>query len=138
MSLSNRTLPALTDENRAFWTGGANGQLLVHRCDSCRRWSHPPAPSCASCGGALHPEPVSGEATIFTFTENHQAFHPEVTPPYVIAIVELVEQQDLRVVTNIVGCDAADLRCGTRVRVIFEDHGEVFIPLFEPFEDGRP
>ena len=138
MSLSNRTLPVLNDENRAFWTGGANGQLLVHRCDSCRRWSHPPAASCASCGGALHPEPVSGEATIFTFTENHQPFHPDVAPPYVVAIVELVEQPDLRLVTNIVNGDTDALRCGTQVRVLFEDHGEVFVPLFAPVEGAVP
>jgi uncharacterized OB-fold protein len=137
MSLSTRTLPALTDENRAFWTGGATGQLLIQRCESCRRWVHPPVEACPDCGGALHPEPVSGEGTIFTFTENHQAFHREVTPPYVIAIVELVEQADLRVVTNIVGSDAGDLRIGAKVRVVFEDHGEVFVPLFELAEDAR-
>ena len=138
MSLSNRTLPALTEENRAFWTGGATGQLMIARCRSCRRWSHPPAATCERCGGNLEPEPVSGEATIFTFTENHQPFHPDVAPPYVVAIVELVEQPDLRLVTNIVNGDADALRCGTQVRVLFEDHGEVFVPLFEPVEGALP
>src|SRR5688572_258004 len=133
MSLANRTLPPLTEENRAFWTGGAEGRLMIQRCDVCSRWVHPPMSACDACGaGALTPTPASGDATIFTFTENHQQFHPEVAPPYVIAIVELVEQPDLRIVTNIVEADGNELACGMPVRVLFEDHGEVFVPLFAP------
>lgn len=132
-SLANRTLPPLTDVNRLYWTSGARGELLVQRCASCRHFVHPPVDgACNTCGGSLTPEPVSGRGTIFTFTENHQQFHPEVSPPYVIAIVELVEQDDLRIVTNIVNADARELVCGMPVRVLFEDHGEVFVPLFEP------
>jgi uncharacterized protein len=135
MSIANRTLPALTDANRAYWTGGADGALLVQRCASCRRWIHPPVDgACDRCGGALAPEPVSGLGTIFTFTENHQQFHPDVAPPYVIAIVVLDEQDDLRVVTNIVNADVDDLACGVAVRVLFEEHGDVFVPLFEPVQ----
>lgn len=136
MSLTNRTLPPLADVNRAFWTGGAGGTLLIQRCTACRQWTHPPVAKCDACGGELQSEPVSGNATIFTFTENHQQFHPDVAPPYVIAIVELAEQRDLRLVTNIVNCNADELRCGTPVRVLFEDHGDVFVPLFEPMTEG--
>jgi uncharacterized OB-fold protein len=70
--------------------------------------------------------------TILTFTENHQQFHPDVPPPYVIAVVTLAEQDDLRLPTNIVNCDPAELDCGTEVEVLFERNGEVFVPLFEP------
>ena len=37
-----RMLPALTPRNRAFWTGGASGRLLIQRCADCDRWVHPP------------------------------------------------------------------------------------------------
>ena len=63
---------------------------------------------------------------------NHQQFHPQVPPPYVIAIVELDEQADLRIPTNLVGCDPDRVACGMRVRVRFERHGEIWFPLFEP------
>lgn len=128
-----RIIPPLTDVNRAFWTGGANGELLIQRCDSCGRWRHPPAERC-SCGGALIPQPVSGTGTVFTFTVNHQQYHPDVPPPYAIAIVVLDEQDDLRLPTNIVNTDLDALECGMRVRVAFEPHGEVFVPVFEPAE----
>jgi uncharacterized protein len=127
-----RMLPALTDLNRAFWTGGARGELLISRCTACWRFVHPPVAECPACAGRLAPEAVSGRGTIFTFTVNHQGFRPEVPPPYVIAIVELAEQADLRVPTNVVNCDFDRLACGMPVRVLFEAHGEVFVPLFEP------
>lgn len=136
MSLATRTLPALTEANRAYWTGGADGKLHIQRCTACRRWIHPPVSSCDECGGRLEVEPVSGRGTIFTWTENHQQFNPEVEPPYVIAIVELVEQADLRVVTNIVNADELSLRIGMGVSVLFEDHGDVFVPLFEPLPEA--
>ncbi len=125
-------LPALTDLNRPFWTGGANGELLIQHCAACRRWVHPPVERCPECAGELRYEPVSGNGTIFTYTQNVQPFHPDVPPPYVIAIVELEEQADLRLPTNIVNCDADALECGMPVRVLFEHQGEVFVPVFEP------
>ena len=77
-------------------------------------------------------EPVTGTGTVFTYTVNYQQFHPEVPPPYIIAIVVLDEQEDLRVPANVVHCDPSSLACGLPVRVTFEQQGEVYIPLFEP------
>ena len=125
-------LPRLDDRNRPFWTGGANGELLIQRCEACGRWVHPPVDACPACGGAVSPAPVSGKATIFTFTVNEQQFHPDVAPPYVVAIVVLDEQDDLRLPTNIVNADPDNLEIGMAVRVVFEQHGEVFVPVFEP------
>jgi len=130
--MAPRILPTLDDLNRPFWTGGANGELLIQRCAACRRWVHPPVNACPACEGALVAEAVSGHGTIFTFTVNEQQFHPDVAPPYVIAIVVLDEQDDLRVPTNIVNADSDTLQVGTPVRVLFEQHGEVYVPIFEP------
>jgi uncharacterized OB-fold protein len=132
---ASRILPPLTDCNRAFWTGGATGQLLIQRCADCRRWVHPPTSACPACGGPLAPEAVSGTGTIFTYTENSQPYRPDVPVPYVIAIVVLDEQEDLRLPTNIVRADAREpLACGQRVRVLFERNGDVYVPVFEPIE----
>ena len=125
-----RILPPITDVTRPYWTGGAQGSLLIERCGACRRWQHPPTGTCGACGAAATPEPVSGTGTIFTFTVNHQQYHPEVPPPYVIAVVELTEQAGLRVPTNLVDCEPEALRIGATVRVRFEQHGEVFVPVF--------
>ncbi len=120
----------MTPANRRYWTGGADGRLWVERCTDCRNWQHPPTGICGRCGAVAVAAPVSGGGTVYTFTVNHQQFHPEVSPPYVIAVVELVEQPDLRIPTNLVDCDPADVRIGAAVRVAFEQHGQVFVPVF--------
>jgi uncharacterized OB-fold protein len=130
--LTHRMLPTLTPENRPFWTGGAQGQLLILRCRACGRWVHPPAATCPSDGGALVPEAVSGNGTVFTYTVNRHPYNPAVPPPYVIAIVELPEQEGLRFMTNVVNVDPESVTIGMPVHVVFEEHGEIFVPVFEP------
>jgi len=127
-----RVLPPVTELNRAYWTGGRDGRLLIQRCATCARWAHPPRAECAVCGGALAPQPVSGDATVYSFTVNHHRFNPSVPVPYVVALVELVEQEGLRLPTNIVGCEPAEVRIGMAVHVAFEDHGAVWVPVFLP------
>lgn len=133
-----RMLPKLTDENRAFWTGGAKGELLIARCSQCGRWVDPvPAVGeCPACAGPLSRTPVSGNGTVYTFTVEHRQFNPDVPVDTVVAIVTLDEQEDLRVVTNVVGCASSEVRCGMPVRVLFEDHGEVWYPVFAPVDSA--
>ncbi|KXW76086.1 DNA-binding protein [Mycolicibacterium phlei DSM 43071] len=131
-----RMLPPLDEHNRAYWTGGRDGRLLISRCGGCGLWVTPPAAQCPDCDAELAPTPVSGRGTVFTYTVNHQPFNPAVPVPYVIAIVELEEQPGLRVVANIVGCEPDSVRVGMAVEVDFErqPHSgeEVFVPVFRP------
>ncbi len=83
----------------------------------------------------LVPEPVSGKGTVFTYTVNWHPFNPEVPVPILIAIVELPEQEGLRFTTNIVGCGPEDVRIGLPVEVRFEQHGEIWVPVFTPEPD---
>ena len=79
---------------------------------------------------------MSGRATVHTFTVNRQPWYPGFDPPYVIAIVELPEQEGLRLTTNIVGCEPADVHIGMDVQVTFVPYEDVWIPLFEPARPG--
>jgi uncharacterized OB-fold protein len=134
-----RMLPKLDERNRPFWTGGADGQLLIDRCTQCALWVSPPAADCPECGGTLVARPVSGDGTVFTYTVNYQPFNPAVPVPYVIAIVELAEQADLRIASNIVDCEPDSVHIGMPVGVRFERHeadGETaFVPVFVPRKD---
>jgi uncharacterized protein len=128
-----RVLPRVTDQNEHFWRGGADGALRFLRCQACGYWIHPPAPVCPGClSREVAPEAVSGQATVHTFTVNHQAWIPTLDPPYVVAIVELPEQPGLRLTTNIVGCDPDDVFIGMSVVVTFEEYEDVWLPFFEP------
>lgn len=127
-----RVLPTLDEPSAFFWTSGADGRLRFLRCVACSYLIHPPASYCPSCQGReTAPTEVSGRGTVHSFTVNHQAWDG-VGDVYVIALVAIDEQPDVRVTTNIVGIDPDDVRTGMRVEVVFEDHAPVFIPLFRP------
>jgi uncharacterized protein len=106
--------------------------LTFLRCASasCRRYVHPPAPRCPYCMTAsLAPQAVSGRAVVHSFTVNHQQWIPG-SEPYVIGLVTIVEQDDVRLTTNIVGDE--DVHIGMDVEVVFEQHDDVWLPLFRP------
>ena len=131
-----RVLPKVTKQNEHFWQGGADGRLHLLRCQSCGRYVHPPSPRCPDClGKDVAPEVVSGLATVATFTLNHQPWVPAPDHPYCIAIVEIDEDPSVRFTTNIVNCPPEDVTIGMPVRVVFEQHEDVYIPLFEPVID---
>jgi acetyl-CoA acetyltransferase/uncharacterized OB-fold protein len=128
-----RPLPQPTISSEPFWISGADGRLRISRCSSCGRHHHPPQPICPDCRSAdVAMAPVSGRATVAGFTVNHQQWLPKFPPPYAVAVVALEEDSSVRLTTNIVGCDPGDVAIGMRVRVVFEQHDQVWIPLFEP------
>jgi acetyl-CoA acetyltransferase len=69
------------------------------------------------------------------FTINHHRWLPNLEVPYVIAIVAIDEDQRVRLTTNIVGCETTDVFVGMRVRVTFERHEDVWLPMFRPTEN---
>jgi uncharacterized OB-fold protein len=132
-----RIAPQPTLATEAFWRSGADGRLRVARCTTCGKRMHPPLPICARCRGRdIEMAEVSGKAVVVGFTVNAQPFLPGYPPPYVVAIVALDEDPDVRLTTNIVGCDPPAVHVGMRVRVIFEQVEEVWLPLFEPDLDA--
>jgi acetyl-CoA acetyltransferase/uncharacterized OB-fold protein len=134
-----RLLPQLTPFNEWYWTSGADGRLRVQGCDECNALVHPPVPICPSCRSrSWSPVEVSGRATVVGFTVNHQPWLPGFDPPYVVAVVALAEDDSVRITTNLVGCDPEDVRIGQEVLVRFEQHEDVWLPLFEPTGEVDP
>ena len=132
MSPPHRVLPAAEGPAAFFWTSGADRVLRLLRCSCCRYFIHPPAPYCPRCGAReATPEAARGTGTVYSFTVNHQPWDGD-TEHYVIAVVELDDQPGLRLVTNIVGVADSDVRVDMPVEVIFEQRGDIYLPLFHP------
>lgn len=133
-----RPLPQLTLASSEFWRSGADGVLKISHCADCERFFHPPMPLCPSCRSrAVSLSPTSGRAVVVGFSINHQTWLPAFPPPYVVAVVALAEDDRARLTTNIVGCEPDEVHIGMRVRVRFEQHDDVYLPLFEPDPEAQ-
>lgn len=126
-----RPRPRLDSDNRAFWTGGAEGKLNLMKCGDCGEFTHPPRQICRHCQSEnMAPEAMPGTGVIDTYTVNHQAWVPGLDEKFVFAAVELEEQAELYVFTNILA-PPNQVRSGLPVKVCFEHHEDVWLPMFE-------
>lgn len=80
---------------------------------------------------------VSGRAEVATFTINRQAWQEGLERPFIIAVVEIEEQEGLRLTTNIVNCSIDDVYIGMPVQVVFDHREDVWLPLFMPIIKGE-
>lgn len=127
-------LPQLTFDNEFFWHSGADGTLRIQQCQACSALIHPPQPICRYCRSHdLGVRAVSGRAVLSAFTVNHRFAMPGLKPPYVVAQVAIEEDPRVRLTTNITG-DGTDLEIGQIVEVYFEQHDDVWLPLFAPVQ----
>lgn len=128
-----RPLPLLSDDSRPFWTEGKHGRLVIEQCDRCAYFIHPPTGFCPRCESReTHFEPVSGEGTVESFSVNHRKWMPGLPDRYVLAMISLREQPDVRLPTNLVNCDPDNVTFDMPVKVLFEEAGDIWVPLFEP------
>jgi uncharacterized OB-fold protein len=136
---AKRPLPVVTPRSHAFWHGGADGHLHIGQCQQCGFYSHPPLPYCPRChADGVTAVPVSGVGSVYSFTIERYTWLPDLPAPYVVAEVELVEQDGLRLLTTIVDCNPDDVTIGMRVAVSFIRQSDVFFPVFRPLHrDGQ-
>ncbi len=135
----NRPQPQVYPWTEFYWTGGADGTLRIQRCNACGRLNHPSGPVCLVCRSFdMGIAEVSGRATVAGFTVNHHQWLPGFVPPYVIAVVQLDDDPDVRITTNIVGCPIEAVVIGMRVEVTFEHQDAVWFPLFRPIPGEPP
>ena len=127
-----RPRPSINQDNSFFFTGAANGQLLVRRCTTCGRFQTPPLPMCPACNGLTwQAEPMSGRGSVYTFTITHHPKFPGFPSPYVVALIELEEGP--RIVSNLIDIDPAQVEIGLPVEVTFVAvDDELTLPLFRP------
>ena len=119
-----------------FWEGVDKQQLLILRCQACGHYIHYPRPICSVClSEDLAPQQVSGKATLYSYTITVQPFHPFFVDkvPYVLAIVELTEQENLRFTTNLIDCPEDAITVGMPLEVVFQEVAPgLTLPLFKP------
>ena len=129
--------PIPEEAAKPYWAACNHGELQMQRCCDCNCYRWLPGELCAQCGSAaLQWTPLSGRGRITTWTVITHPVHPAAIArvPYIVAEVELEEQQGLRMISNLIGLKPEVVEFDLPVRVIFEDHPSgqklpVFCPL---------
>jgi uncharacterized protein len=132
--MPTRPAPILTEDNRVFWDEADNGRLVAQRCANCGRLRHPPRPMCPHCHSLEYEAmELSGIGTVYSYSILHHPRSPNFTYPLLTALVDL--EEGVRMVTNLINLDPADVRIGMPVQVTFiPTAGDVDVPVFEPRE----
>ena len=111
-----KLMPTPNPESEAFWQGCNEGRLLIQRCGACGHHQFYPRLLCTGCASVtIIRRPVT------------EAYAADV--PYVVALIELAEGPTM--MSNVIGCDAEDVRIGMEVSVQFERRtSEIAVPVF--------
>ncbi len=119
-------------DNAWWWDGIARGELPIQRCKACGVLRHPPRPMCAACQSIEWDSvPAKGGGTVHSYTVLHHPKFPGYDYPLVCAVIELDE--GTRIVSNVVGCDPAEVRIGMRVQLSLDQIDETMtLPMFRP------
>lgn len=101
------------------------GRVIGQRCPLCRKVYVPPRGACPTCGVPTSDDVALADAgTITTFCIVNVPFPGQRTkPPYVHAAV-LLDGADIPFQHLILGCPAAEVRMGMRVRAVWRPRDE--------------
>jgi uncharacterized OB-fold protein len=132
LEVPTRIVSPRAHDNGWWWDACDEGKVLIQRCKSCQTLRHPPRPMCGECQSM---EWDSIESTLDGEVMSYTALrHPKI-PGYpkdpICAVIKLAEGTNL--VSNIVGCEYADISIGMKVKGKVEQVDEkTILPQFYP------
>jgi uncharacterized protein len=119
-----------------FWRAAREGVLVCPQCVNCGTFRFPPSCLCGVCQtDVVNWVELSGAATLFTYTVVYHPTAPSLVDavPYAICVVELDGAPGVRMISNLVDCDADDLVVGQALQVVWDRSVDgVTIPRFHP------
>jgi uncharacterized OB-fold protein len=130
--VSAAAFPLADELTEPWWRACAEGRLTVQRCSACGTRFFVPETVCPSCWSAAWEwVPSEGVGEVYSYTVVERAASPNLATPYVLAIVDLDDGWTM--MSNLVGCDPADVEVAMRVAVRFEAReGAGVLPVFAP------
>ena len=117
--------PVPDEVDQPFWDACNEERLVIQNCTSCDRLQHPPEPECFGCGSAndLEWREMSGRGRIHSYGvvyDNTVALRiPD--QPFNLAVIELEEDPEITLVSNLPGIPLDEVEIGAAVTVIFEE-----------------
>ena len=114
-AFAHRALPSPDLDSAPHFEAAAEGRLSVPRCDDCGAFHWYPAMSCPSCRGSSISWPgLSGDGRIFSYTVVGHPLMPWLVErvPYVLGLIELPDAPGVRLVTDVVNVNPAEVHIG--------------------------
>ncbi|MBR0898915.1 OB-fold domain-containing protein [Bradyrhizobium tropiciagri] len=116
-----------------FWEAAKQRRLMLQYCKDSNRYQWFPRPVSIYSGKRnLEWREASGKGILYTWTNTLVPWPDhEDRVPYVCALVDL--QEGVRMLVNLINCDASKFREGLPVRLAWEKLSDDFnVPVFEP------
>ena len=133
-------LESLPDYERGFWEAANRHELRIQQCSDCKLLRHLPTPMCPHCHSLKYEwTRMSGRGTVYSYIvvrhPVHRAIREMEQTPYNVCLIELEEQEGLRMVGNVLNIAPEDIYIDMPVEVTFmsaTDDPNVVLPLFFP------
>ncbi len=118
-----------------FWEAAARHQLVRPVCGACGRSFFVPQYLCPNCGSEdWDYQPSDGRGIVASYTVVHRAPDPRFETPYVVAVVDLVDE-GWSMMTNIVGTPGEEVTIGMPVEVSWIEFEGDTLPAFAPRQE---
>lgn len=115
-------------DTEPFWQAAKEHRLTACQCADCGHFRMPPTPVCPECSSFNTAWPtLPGTGTVFSFAicnRNPANGEPFV---YVPAVIDLDGAPGARLISNVTGCDAEDVRIGMKVSVVWTPINEGWV-----------
>jgi uncharacterized OB-fold protein len=124
---AQRMEPPISHTAEPYWDATREERLVLQYCGDCGRAIWFPRALCPFCSSTnLQWQQASGRGTVYAVSVQYRPGTPQMKDrvPYAVALVDL--EEGVRMLTNVVGCDAEDVVVGQTVRA-----------CWEPLTDGR-
>ena len=135
-----RLEPAATELTDPFWAATGDRVYLVQWCTPCAVPIHYPRDVCPACLSAagLEWRKSRGNGTVHAVSVQYRPANPTMADrvPYVVALIDLDAGgggRTVRVMSNVVNCDADSITVGDEVTLVWEPLSDGRnLPVFEP------
>jgi uncharacterized protein len=115
-----------------YWQGLAREQLLLQRCQRCRRWQWGPEWICHRCHAFdLAFEPVEPHGFVYSYERVWHPVHAALQHqgPYLVVLVELPQADGVRLLGNLLGDPEQAVSIGSPVAGVFEHRPDADSPF---------
>lgn len=121
-----KPIPIKTQDNQRYWDAADRHELVLQQCEACQSYNHPPGPACAKCGSTELSWESQGSditGTLYSYVVSYRPFLPGFQDdlPTIIAVVELNDPQEVKIIGNVLECPPEELEIGMPVKMIWQD-----------------